>query len=43
MKKNFIAYEGEVFTIEWYIGARGKSQALDYYENLPYQARRIYF
>ena len=34
MKKSLIAYEGEVFTLEWYFGANGKSQALDYYESL---------
>jgi hypothetical protein len=34
MKKNLIAYEGEVFTIEWYFGSTGKSQALAYYESL---------
>lgn len=35
MKKSYIAYEGEVFTIEWYLDSRGKSQARDYYEELP--------
>jgi hypothetical protein len=36
MKKNLIAYEGEVFTIEWYFGPTGKSQALAYYESLSF-------
>lgn len=34
MKKNFIAYKGEEFTIEWYHDANGKSQAHEYYEEL---------
>lgn len=34
MKKNYIAYEGEEFIIEWHLDARGKSQARDYYEEL---------
>ena len=35
MKKNFIAYEGKEFTIEWYRDSKEKSQALEYYEELP--------
>lgn len=34
MKKEFIAYEGDEFTIEWYFDAKGKSPARDYYEKL---------
>jgi phage-related protein len=35
MKKEFIAYQGEEFTIEWYYDDNGKSRALEYYEDLP--------
>lgn len=28
--KNFIAYEGEEFTIEWYYDSKGKSPAFEY-------------
>lgn len=34
MKKNFIAYEGQEFTIEWYFDVKGKGPALEYYEQL---------
>jgi len=34
MKKQFIAYQGEIFSIEWYFDDRGKSVILDYYEEL---------
>jgi len=34
MGKKFIAYEGEKFTIEWYLDSNGKSIAREYYENL---------
>lgn len=34
MNKPCIAYEGDAFTIEWYCDDRGKSEVLDYYENL---------
>ena len=36
MDKDFeyIAYEGEYFTIEWYFDAKGKNQALDYYQRM---------
>lgn len=33
-KKEFIAYGGEHFTIEWYYDDKGKSQALEYFEQL---------
>ncbi len=36
MKKEFIAYLGSEFTIEWYYDQRGKSQALDYFEALSF-------
>lgn len=32
--KEFVLYEGESFTIEWYYSAAGKSQALDYFNDL---------
>ncbi len=34
MKKEFIAYAGPKFTIEWYYDSKGKSQSHQYYENL---------
>ena len=34
-----IAYEGEAYTIEWYLNARLESQALDYYQSLPAKER----
>jgi len=34
MKKWLIAYEGEVYSIEWYCNSAGKSSAFDYYEAL---------
>lgn len=32
--REYIAYEGEVFQIEWYYNARGESQAFTYLEGL---------
>lgn len=32
--KNYIAYEGDEFTIEWYYDSKGKSPALEYYQEL---------
>ncbi len=34
MNKEFIVYEGEFFTIEWYYSKSGNSQAFEYFENL---------
>ncbi len=34
LDKKHIAYEGQVFTIEWYVNDAGKSDALDYYQEL---------
>jgi hypothetical protein len=34
MDREYIAYEGEKFTIEWYFDSNGKSIALDYYKSL---------
>jgi len=33
--KEFTAYKGEKFTIEWYFDAKGKSDVLDYFGKLP--------
>lgn len=35
----YIAYSGNEFTIEWYYNARGKSEALDYFNSLTLQER----
>lgn len=40
--KNFIAYKGKEFTIEWYYNDQGNSPALEYYLQLPL-ARQIKF
>lgn len=32
--KEFIAYEGQEFTVEWYYNAQGKSPALEYFNEL---------
>ena len=32
--KKFIAYEGKIFTIEWYFDARGRSVAREYFDGL---------
>lgn len=32
--KEYIAFQGKKFTIEWYFNASGKSSALDYFETL---------
>jgi phage-related protein len=32
--KEFIAYEGEALTIEWFFDKNGKSEALDFFETL---------
>lgn len=33
--KEYIAYAGEKYTIEWYYTAKGESQPLNYFEDLP--------
>lgn len=33
-RKEFVAFEGKKFIIEWYFNNRGKSSALDYFESL---------
>ncbi len=32
--KEYIAYSGLKFTVEWYYGINGKSQAFEYFQNL---------
>ncbi len=32
--KEYIAYKGEAFTVEWFFNEKGKSEALDYFEAL---------
>lgn len=44
MEKRFIAYEGSEFTIEWYFDGKGKSPALEYYEELSTnQKEKLYY
>lgn len=35
----YIAYQGDHFTIEWYFDTNGKSQALEYYQTLTANER----
>jgi hypothetical protein len=44
MKKEYIAYQDEEYTIEWYFDINGKSQALEYFEGLeiPRKVKVIY-
>jgi phage-related protein len=39
MNKEYIAYSGEKYTIEWYYNSRGKSTALEYYQSLSADER----
>lgn len=39
MNREYIAYSGKKFTVEWYFDSRGKSAALDYYNSLTAQER----
>ena len=32
--REYIVYEGGAFTVEWYYDAKGKSQPLNFYEEL---------
>jgi hypothetical protein len=34
MPKEYVAYEGEQFIIEWYFSPKGQSQAYEYYQEL---------
>jgi hypothetical protein len=39
MKKEYIAYEGQEFTVEWYHNSNGKSLVLDFYKALDVDDR----
>jgi len=40
--KEYVAYSGEVFTIEWYFDATGNSDVLDYFnEQSDIQKRKL--
>jgi phage-related protein len=43
MTKEYIAYEGTEFKIEWYFDEKGESQALDFLMNLPANEQRKVF
>ena len=38
--KEYIAYQGEVFTIEWYYDTSGESQALEHFLKQPESKKR---
>ncbi len=38
--KQYIAYRGTEFTIEWYFDPKGESQALEYFEKQPKDKQR---
>lgn len=38
--KQYVAYEGVEFTIEWYFDAKGKSLALEYFKKQPKDKQR---
>ena len=40
MSREYIVYEGTHFTIEWYFSEGGKSQPLDYFNNLNPASKR---
>lgn len=40
MKKEFIAYDGQELTIEWYFTDKGKSDSLSYFEELPIDRKK---
>ncbi|MCF7799903.1 type II toxin-antitoxin system RelE/ParE family toxin [Candidatus Babeliales bacterium] len=33
--KQFVAYDGKEFALEWYFNSNGKSETLNYFEDLP--------
>lgn len=43
MKKEFIAYEGQKYIIEWYFNDREKSEAFTYFESLPTDRKKKFF
>ncbi|KKP29402.1 MAG: hypothetical protein UR12_C0008G0029 [candidate division TM6 bacterium GW2011_GWF2_30_66] len=40
MNKEFIAYDGDQFTIEWYFNNKGKSIPLEYFEKLSKEDKK---
>ncbi len=40
MKKEYIAYEGDELTIEWYFNNRGKSSALEYFQDISFDRKK---
>lgn len=36
----YLAYQGQFYTIEWYYDQKGKSQALEYFSDLPDDRKR---
>ncbi len=38
--KQYVAYEGSEFTIEWYFDAKGESPALEYFKKQPKDKQR---
>ena len=38
--KEFIAYEGDTLTVEWFYDENGKSDSLDYFESLSNTQKR---
>ncbi len=38
--KEFVAYEGETLTVEWFFNEKGKSEALDFFETLSNAQKR---
>ena len=38
--KEFIAYEGDAFTVEWFFDENGNSDSLDYFESLSNTQKR---
>jgi phage-related protein len=43
MSREYIAYQGQAFTIEWYYDPRGKSQSLEYYQSLSQEEKKKLF
>lgn len=40
MKKEYIVYAGEKFTIEWYFDDNGTSAALEYFEDMEWERQK---
>ena len=38
--KNFVAYEGQQFTIEWFFDENGSSESLDYFNKMSLPQKR---